>query len=344
MEINLDILKSNLLNKLKEAPLNENVICKLASVLMEQGNFEETFSLLKKAVDTTRSVQVLNNLAYLYLNEGIYKNGRWYNGDDEAIKLLLEATSLKPCSHFPYSMLGEAYLKKNENTKAINALEYAIRLKSTLVNLNNMGVALYKLGQYNEASSYFLKAHSLRSKRSNTFIPYFSYAICLAQIGMGKHANDIANFLFESEELDFKGDVSYTDIARIYFLCKDYDKAKKVFEMASKEYILSSNEFGLYEYTLIQLSLIDEATKLYDETINFIKDNLNDTYSENEIDEDNRNALIKSLESELEQTSNLHIQIINGLTPNLNFEPQILEECYLFGCIRHNNGYYNKIR
>lgn len=67
--------------------------------LYEQNEYEKAMELFLKAVDESKNVQSLNNLAWMYLYEKEDVN--------RALELIKEAVGMNPASYFPYNILEE---------------------------------------------------------------------------------------------------------------------------------------------------------------------------------------------------------------------------------------------
>ena len=65
--------------------------------MFERNEYEKAMELFHQAVNESRDVQSLNNLAWMYL----------YEEEDYAksLELILEAVDMKPNHDFPYSVL-----------------------------------------------------------------------------------------------------------------------------------------------------------------------------------------------------------------------------------------------
>lgn len=73
--------------------------------LFEQNEYEKALKLFRQAVEESRNIQSLNNLAWMYSYEE--------EDDQKALKLLKEVIEMKPASYFPYNLLGKLTLDKN---------------------------------------------------------------------------------------------------------------------------------------------------------------------------------------------------------------------------------------
>lgn len=92
--------------------------------LLEKNEYEESLELFKRAVQVSRDVQSLNNLAWIYSNEE--------DDIETAFELMTEVIEMKPSSHFPYNLLGEIYIKKKMWEDASNILLQSIAIHPSI--------------------------------------------------------------------------------------------------------------------------------------------------------------------------------------------------------------------
>lgn len=72
--------------------------------LFEQNEYEKALELFRHAAKESRNIQSLNNLAWMYSYE--------VEDDNKALVLVKEVIQMQPLSYFPYSLLGEIYLRQ----------------------------------------------------------------------------------------------------------------------------------------------------------------------------------------------------------------------------------------
>lgn len=118
--------------------------------LLEENKYDESLKIFQEAVIISRDVQSLTNLAWIYC----------YEEDDytKALDLLEEAINMNPSSRFPYSLLGEVYLRKEKWKQAKDILIKSISIHTSKTAYNNLAVANYHLGNLEDAAKYFLLA------------------------------------------------------------------------------------------------------------------------------------------------------------------------------------------
>ncbi len=150
----------------------------MALELLEKSDYDDALIMFKKALADSRDIQSLNNLAWIYFHEGEKVEDDYYEVRvDLAIDLLKECINLQTKSHFPYQLLGEAYLRSECWQEALDSLKMAISIQPTLVGFNNMGVAYYHLKLIEQASECYSHA-----SQEYDYAKY-SYAKCLIDLG-----------------------------------------------------------------------------------------------------------------------------------------------------------------
>src|SRR4051812_38034871 len=103
---------------------------KEALILFENNQYDKALNLFEKAVKVKRTVQSLNNLAWIYLYE---------EEDLQKGKIILEEVIVqKPKSHFPYNMLGEIAIKEGRWIEAKEILMKSLVLFHSTEAIHNL--------------------------------------------------------------------------------------------------------------------------------------------------------------------------------------------------------------
>jgi len=335
--INFINKKKYLKKQLKRQPDNVNLLNELAITLIELNNYEQAYKCLKKAYDLKKGVKQLNNLAYFYyaeckptLVDGEYE---WEDANKEAIELLKEAIALNPNSHFPYDLLGEILLYAEKDDKAADYILKAIEIKPTMNNLNNMGVYYYQKSNFREAAEYFRKATEYSI---NSLTPLLNYGICLAELNHKEEALQVGEELLElNEEL---GDVSYQEISFIYYIIKEYQKFEEAFTKDDIMF-LCVEWYPPYLYGLYQLGKLDEMNQFVEGVIQKKEREMQDSMQDEDQDWE-EGQLEEYLEEEKKEIAFLKAEkdkVLEGICPGVDYEASYEKDCYLFGCMRHEN-------
>lgn len=331
-------IRYELQSQFNSNPLDKDLIGKLASAYMETRNFERAYEILKYGAEKIPCVQTLANLGYFYLYEGEPDDDRWRYQGEKAISVLEKAVSLNPQSHIPYSVLGEAYLIKNEDSKAEFVLKKAIEIEQTSANLNNLGVALYRQRKFKDAKAHFYNSHL----KYYTFQPYLNYGMTLAKLGMKKEAAAVAKSLINNGE-NKSFEVDTIDIINIYYEIKDLSKVTELYPIALEEVSISPQDFEMYIFALKQLGYENTIDKLYIDTLKDKDELIKDIKDDDEIDEKSKEYQVTNALREIAEFQNSYDKVKNGEIIKSYYQPFIEKDCYLFGCLRHKNPVYSEI-
>ena len=293
--------------------------------LLEENQYDESLKLFKKAVEISRDVQSLNNLAWIYCNEE--------DDDTSALLLLEEVINMNPKSHFPYNLLGEVYCRQEKWESTKDILEKAISIQPSKTAYNNLAVANYHLGNIEDASKYFL----LASEPSD--LALYSYVKCLIELGNSSGAKRKLD-TFSENDAEFVGEV---DVADLYVELDCYEDAIKWFEKGWNSYWKQPNWISRFIYSLLKMNNPIRYQELLNEAINEKIEEIKDAYEE-ECDEDwtesDKQAHIKELFNEKNEYEQMFEKISSGYIPTMEFDTSFQKACYLFGCNRHKHPEY----
>ncbi len=344
MEGNMDFdkIRYELQSQFNSNSLDEGLIGKLASAYMETRDFERAYEILKYGVEIIPCIQTLTNLGYFYLYEGEPNGEGWRYREDKAITVLEKAVNLNPQSHIPYSVLGEAYLTKNEDSKAEFVLKKAIEIEQTSANLNNLGVALYRQNKFKEAKVHFYNSHLKRKLKHYTFRPYLNYGMTLAKLGIEREAETVAKYLLNNGE-DKTFEVDTVDIINIYYEIKDLNKVTELYPIAFEEVAISPQDFEMYIFALKQLGYENTIDKLFIDTLKDKDELIKDIIEDDEIDEESKKYQVTNAFREITEFRNSYDKVKRGKIIQSYYQPFIEKDCYLFGCLRHKNPVYSEI-
>lgn len=293
--------------------------------LLEENRYDESLEHFKKAVELSRDVQSLNNLAWIYCNEEEdYKS---------ALTLLEEVVDMNSKSHFPYNLLGETYCRQEKWKSAKMILEKALSIQSTKAAYQNLAVANYYLGNIEEASKYFL----LASEPSDFSL--YSHVKCLIELGNSSEAKRTLDS-FSRDDDHFVGEV---EVADLYVELACYEDAIKWFEKGWNSYWKQPNWISRYIYSLQKMNNPVAAQERMDEAIKEKTEEIKEA-TEEECDQDwtekDKQAHLKELFNEKNGYERMLEKISSGDIPAMEFEPSSETGCYLFGCNRHSNPEY----
>lgn len=202
---------------------NEKVetIIQEVNSLMDDSNSLRAISILKKNL---RIYPEEARLHYL-LAEAYFDNDRL----ERAIRFAKQAVELDENVADFYALLGELYLKTNEIKKAETTIEKATELEggATKTNLSQAKLAFYKK-KYNEAS---MIVSSILERETDVEASRLNVKILLHNAA---ELDDILKAIEEVSEIEYTEEIEY-DKAQAYFLHKEYDKLKHVYQQLNKK-------------------------------------------------------------------------------------------------------------
>ncbi|NQX65661.1 tetratricopeptide repeat protein [Paenibacillus alba] len=293
---------------------------------LERNEYDAALALFKEAVNESRNVQSLTNLAWIYYHEESDK--------ETALELVKEAISLNSSSHFPYNLLGEIYVELERWEDASIALLNSIAIEPSKEAYNNLAIAKYHLGELDEASVLFLK-----SAVPSDYTMY-SHIKCLIELGRTHEAKCKLDAFSESDE-EFVGEVH---VAELYFELQCFSEAVHWFEKSWGTYYKTSDWVCRYIYSLIKTNSLNRAVEIANECIQIKINDIQEEHAD-QCDEDwtesEKAAYIKQLEDDKQEYESIINKISKGFVPPLKFSTSRSSSCYLFGCSRHNHHEYN---
>ena len=327
-------IKRDLTQLLKMNPLDLSLINQMGIVCYETSHLGEALYWFKKAVDIQPTIQNLNNLGYFYLREGEPNSGAdeglWAYQPRKAIPILEKAISMKPNSHFPYALLGEAYLAVDEFQLAEKVLTQALKMKDTQANQYNLGSAFYEQKKYVEAGEMFRKI-VIGCGESGIYRANLNYGVCLGLVGEKKKAEEIAETGLRSsydEKLLF---------SEIYYLVGNHKSYVETFPEYSTTYYLDEVTTSQYLYAFCQLGDYSRAQNIFDDYIEDRQQLILEMEQDLDTDEISRLTKIHNIQDEIKSIQEIfdNIKSKNGNQPKFHFNPGMETDCYLFGCLRH---------
>lgn len=295
--------------------------------MFEQNEYEKAMELFHQAVQESRGVQSLNNLAWMYFYEE--------ENVDKALELIKEVIKLNPSSYFPYNILGDIYLKQEKWAETKEVLQNSISIQPSGEAFHNVAVAHYNLGELEKASEFFLRVAG-----DSDYIMY-NYVKCLIDLGRTTEAKEKLD-AFNRKSDDFVGEIHVADL---YVELNCYKEAIEWFEKGYKEVWKSPNWIGRFVYVLYKANNFTRINEVIRESIEAKTEEIEDVQNE-EVEENWTEKDKKELIEEYTEENNCYKKMIerieSGYVPGLEFETYHLGACYLFGCKRHNHLEYEE--
>ncbi len=318
---------------LSENPGNIEAVCQLAIAYMEarepaERSIELMEGALKNSSDISvdESVELLNNLAFLYAEEMC---------DTVKSKQLLEE-AVKINSRFPnpFNALGVLYLSENNIVDALVMFEKAVFLSKENKYRNNYAAALFEALQTEQALDIF---HEIFKEWRNDKVAasaYYSYGMIESINGDAAAGLEVAGNLCSI--LDSDAGIDAWKIAELYFVNKEFEKCVELYDY--EKLYPSIDWLKIYFYSLYKLNSKEKLERSFNDSI--VKkeglilevQNDNDEYWTDE----ERKSFIEDCNKDIRDLTDLYNSIINkGYEPEMNFKPDFIYGCYLIHCPRH---------
>lgn len=170
----------------------------------------------------------------------VFRNKGLFN---EALKEFLTALEFEPDNAIVKKNIGEIYLLKNENEKAIVEYSEALnRDKSSPKMPNDIGVACHRLGRLKEAMSWYLKAVEIDP---TYVVAYNNLGIVHYHKGEKEKGKE---YFKKAISVDPEYADAYLNLGLIFLQEADYEKAEEYFKKSlelKENYPIASNYLGL---------------------------------------------------------------------------------------------------
>lgn len=246
-------------------------------VYFELSKLDEALVFFKHSLEfNSENLEVLNNLAYIY---------RQKDSTNELIEIHNKILDIDSYTYDSWVELGKLYFSRQEYTKAIDALDFALTIKDDDVNVLKLKAeCLPLLNRYEEAIQIYQKLVIEESYNPSVFLP-------LIDLYISCEMYEKAHEVIDSYEASFgKSDDSISKRADIYIRAGSIEKAlefvsstentcSKSFEMnmLMGEIYFRKKELKCAEYYFaIAISMSDKISPLVYErlsTINIIHKN-----------------------------------------------------------------------
>ena len=289
----------------------------------EGNEYKRALRRMKQLVEQERSVENLHNLAWMY----VYEEEDLGSGE----KLAEEAVSLEPNHSFPYALLAEIYLKKNDLSQVESLLFKVLETKRLPPVIHNLGVLYTKKKQWKEAAECFQEVAN-----PSSYIEMIEI-YCRIQAGEHEKAKELLLQWDESQD-DFIG---WSEAADLWIELGEFTKAKEAYEKEWGTTISSPYLIERFSYVLYRLGNEEQLLTIQQQTLSNVEQELEEEPSDDWSDEEKQER-IQQLEEWRENVINLPTKLKLGFVPPYEFDVFVDGGCYLFGCVQHNHPYYNE--
>ncbi|MCU4677310.1 hypothetical protein N7931_16930 [Catenovulum sp. 2E275] len=320
-----------LLSKLESAPNDLDLINDVAMAYYQNPEWvsdDEDLKLFERAYNTKKTVKTTNNLAWQLYFE--------YGDTERSLQILNECLALHPSSYFPYNQIGYIQLNLENYEQALKYLKLAEARSDSRDIVNNIGVASFYLGNYNEAKNCFLKASNLND---NENISLYNLAVTNLALKDYSETEDLLGILVKNISNEFLDVICSYEIASVYAEMGQYDKATElVIELGLDGIDLSDwPELGYAVYKVNPKLFNKTISTLIEERKEWIIELENDGEDWEDYTATEKLERIEELREEINVRAGLKSNFEVG-KPNTNLT--LFNEhcgCLLFGCQTHGN-------
>ncbi|MDN4608222.1 tetratricopeptide repeat protein [Sporosarcina highlanderae] len=291
--------------------------------LFEENAYDEALDLLEQAVEKGRTVQSLNNLAWMYM----------YEEEDvqRAKPLLEEVVALRPQCHFPYNMLGEVALQEKNWDGARELLRKSIAIRSSGEAIHNLAVADFYTDRFQQAADGF---HSIAEDSD-----IVSWYEVIARIRNREWA--VAKSILDQWNSESSHYLGAIEAADAYVEMDCWQEARDKFEKEWSDYFISPNVISRYAYVLFRLHDLHACRQVIDRAVADkrveIEEEKQEICDENWTEADKADRILE-LQEELSGLQQLFAKLQAGYLPVFRFELHHEGGCYLFGCKQHGHS------
>ncbi|WP_026907260.1 tetratricopeptide repeat protein [Paucisalibacillus globulus] len=294
---------------------------KQALDFLNSNEYDQALQRMEDLVKQNRSIENLHNLAWMFVNEE--------EDLDAGLTLAEESVKLVPEHPFPYALLAEVYMRKNDLDKA-EPLLYSVLEMDRIPNvLHNLGVLHVRKKEWKKAAQCF---HEIA--RPSSYVQMLE-VYCLIQAGDAMAKELLLQW--DEKQDDFVG---WMEAADLWIEMGEFIKAKECYEKEWDTTISSPYPVERFGYVLYQLGFEEQLIGIQEQTLRQIEEELEEVQSEEDWTEEERTELIQDLEEQLQQVRGLPEKLKSGFVPLIEIDFYIEGGCYLFGCKQHNHPFY----
>lgn len=315
--------------KIEVVENNEELLTYLGILYLYNREDEKSLDYFKKAFSLKSNIQTITNLAYFLLYEGDFENGHFKESPPKAIKILKEIVDDDCNSYRPYSLIAECFFELKKYCEMEKYLRKSIKIEKNYKNVYNLSVALFIQKKYKESLQY-LSILKENENINKSLCIYLNMAICSLFIN---EKSSVKKYLKYIEDNDEDDEISVLEIAKLYLLIEDYENAIRNY-LKAEDYYYSVDWISENLYCYHKLRNKENFNILFNKFIeekeSEIKENINDKEFDIKYERELQNSIneLKKIKNDI---------LCDTYKLNDNFEMYIEKDCYLFGCIQHNN-------
>lgn len=290
--------------------------CVEANIAYEGGDFERVMTILNND-EIKRLPCALHNKGFFCYTED-YTEDKGLSSIEYSKKLLAASLDIANYNLKTHLLLGKINFEEQNYELSAKEFNTAVNLCPNTVALNNLGVVLHFLNRNSESENYYKRSLEMDFNSISAYNLALEYAL--------KNSNKCESLI---SQINLCDDVDCIDIARIYFLIDNYEMVCKNFNLMWDDMLPDVLDYSIYLYSLKKMNLINKYNMVKDEAKKLIKEYISD------FDSDDAITAYTKLFNDL---NIVDIQLEKNHKPTIILNPKMMDCCYLYYCVVHDNS------
>ena len=334
----LERMKSYLLEKQSECPLNVDVVCTLASVCVElrDEKFDYVEFLLnflnefENSLGNTDKARIFTNLAF------------WDDFSKDSLMYFNKAKELNSPFVETYTGLGLYYFSEFEYSKdeknlllSHNYFKAAKEMEQSYVTSFNFAVSLFELKEYEKANEIFLGLLEIYPNRMRLLLCLAYYEVCL---GNKDKAMSYVEKVKAGQDVNYNlntDDISEDQIIDVYYALEEYDMFLNLCGDCVEYYYIA--EWEEYVYVLWLKNQKQRFFSLEEKNRKYFEEAINEAIVDEDYEsEKEKQEIIASWEEDKRKFEEMIFSIKSGASrPEIKLKLYPEYSCFMVDCVRH---------
>jgi hypothetical protein len=194
-----------------------------------------------------------------------------------------------------------------------------------------------------DAAECFKEAHLRRKEDETELRPLLGYGFCLVKLGNREEAVKIANeLLLQDKKIEDQTDKLEEEIALILYHTEQYNDFATIYSGLNILNYAVDYYLPPYFYSLWKVFGINKLDNVSETVIRHKENDIQEAFEDDDAEWEpgRKTEYIDELQGEIEFIRNTVKEINRGNKPKIDFVPNIVTSCYLYGCSRHDNPTY----
>lgn len=292
----------------------------LACICLEDDEVDMAHELFQKNYLKNPCLQTINNLAYFYLYFGEKNGSRRETMPSKTAEILNGIEKYDGNLFYSYSLLGHAFYRIKDFEKSLIYFEKALEHHKSISSTLNYAFLLYVNGHISKAKEFFCCAYL---KDNSNVYSYYCYLFCeLLFDSKVDIYNEISYLYRKQKNLDIS-ELDIIDVCKLIFLSKNYEQTILLYNEAFDKYVINPLDFHIIAYSLHRLNLDNQIELYYQRIFDDYKSNYK-----------------QPLDNKIEELNYIYTNRMYLKKPKFDLEIKLENDCYLFGCIVHDQQFY----